>query len=66
MNVFKKLYDYLFAKNSGIFADGKVKSLVSFEYRVASPEDILPGLGVAIAYDTKKNCEYEFERAQAA
>ena len=54
MNVFKKLYDYLFAKNSGIFADGKIKSLVSFEYRVASPEDILPGLGVAIAYDTKK------------
>ncbi len=54
MRVFKKLYDYLFAKNNNGFADDKVKSLVSFEYRVASPEDILSGLGVAISYDTKK------------
>ncbi len=54
MSVLKKLYGYLFAKGNNTFVDDKVKSLVSFEYRVASPEDILSGLGVAISYDTKK------------
>lgn len=53
MKFLKKLKAFLFGKNKEASNRSSFKSLVHFDHLVASPQDMLPALGVAIGLQTE-------------
>ncbi len=53
MKLLRKLKAFLFGKNKKAENRGSFKSLVHFDHLVASPQDMLPALGVAIGLQTE-------------
>lgn len=53
MKLLRKLKAFLFGKNKKAKNRGSFKSLVHFDHLVASPQDMLPALGVAIGLQTE-------------